>query len=77
MSGAFVREDEERAARIEAQTLEEKRTTLLEMLIKKRERIETDPKLSKLPASKKREMLERIDREVGELQEQLAASAHS
>lgn len=74
MSGAFVREDEERAARIEAQTLEEKRTTLLEMLIKKRERIETDPKLSKLPASKKREMLERIDREVGELQEQLAAS---
>ena len=75
MSGAFVREDEERAARIEAQTLEEKRTTLLEMLIKKRERIETDPKLSKLPAAKKKEILKRIDREMEELHEQLAVPA--
>lgn len=76
MSGAFVREDEERAARIEAQELEEKRAALLEMLIKKRERIETDPKLSKLPVAKKQEMLTRIDREVDVLQEQLAASVH-
>ena len=74
MSGAFVRDDEERMARLEAQTLEEKREALLEMLIKKRERIETDPKLSKLPAAKKREILARIDREMEELQEQLAAA---
>ena len=72
MSGAFVREDEERLARLEAQTLKEKRTTLLAMLIKKRERIETDPKLSKLSAVKKREILTRIEREMEELQEQLS-----
>ena len=77
MSGAFVREDEERAARLEAQTLAEKRTVLLEMLIKKRERIETDPKLSQLPAAKKKEILKRIEREMDELQEQMALSAHA
>ena len=74
MSGAFVREDEERAARIEAQTLEEKRTTLLEMLIKKRERIETDPKLSNLSVAKKKEILDRIEREMDELKQQRTAS---
>ncbi|MDR1977769.1 MAG: hypothetical protein LBQ42_03450 [Synergistaceae bacterium] len=72
MSGAFVRDDEERVARLEAQTLTEKRMALLEMLIKKRARIETDPKLSKLPAAKKREILDRIAHEIDELQEQLA-----
>jgi DNA-binding response OmpR family regulator len=76
MSGAFVRDDEERVARLEAQTLTEKRMALLEMLMKKRERIETDPKLSKLPAAKKQEILDRIAHEVDELQAQLAVSAH-
>ncbi|MDR2180570.1 MAG: hypothetical protein LBP21_09690 [Synergistaceae bacterium] len=75
MSGAFVRDDEERVARLEAQTLTEKRMALLEMLIKKRERIETDPKLSRLPAAKKQEILDRIAHEVDELQEQLAVSS--
>jgi DNA-binding response OmpR family regulator len=74
MSGAFVRDDEERVARLEAQTLTEKRMALLEMLMKKRERIETDPKLSRLPAAKKQEILERIAHEVDELQAQLAVS---
>lgn len=77
MSGAFVKEDEERAARLESQLLEEKRATLLEMLLKKRERIKTDPKLSNLPASKKQEILARIDREVGELRAQLATPPHA
>ncbi|MDR1376323.1 MAG: hypothetical protein LBJ22_02335 [Synergistaceae bacterium] len=72
MSGAFVRDDEERVARLEAQSLTEKRTALLAMLMKKRERVETDPKLSRLPAAKKQEILERIAHEVDELQEQLA-----
>jgi hypothetical protein len=72
MSGAFVRDDEERVARLEAQSLTEKRTALLAMLMKKRERIETDPKLSRLPAAKKQEILDRIAHEVNELQEQLA-----
>jgi hypothetical protein len=75
VSGAFVRDDEERVARLEAQTLTEKRMALLEMLIKKRERIETDPKLSRLPAAKKQEILDRIAHEVDELQEQLAVSS--
>ena len=75
MSGAFVRDDEERVARLEAQTLTEKRMALLEMLMKKRERIETDPKLSRLPAAKKQEILDRIAHEVDELQEQLAVSS--
>ena len=74
MSGAFVRDDEERVARLEAQTLTEKRMALLEMLMKKRERIETDPKLSRLPAEKKQEILDRIAHEVDELQAQLAVS---
>jgi hypothetical protein len=74
VSGAFVKDDEERAARLEAQTLTEKRTALLEMLMKKRERIETDPKLSGLPAAKKQEILDRIAQEIHELQEQLAVS---
>jgi DNA-binding response OmpR family regulator len=74
MSGAFVRDDEERVARLEAQTLTEKRMALLEMLMKKRERIETDPKLSRLPPEKKQEILDRIAHEVDELQAQLAVS---
>ncbi len=72
MSGAFVRDDEERDARLEAQTLEEKRTALLEMLIKKRERLETDPKLTTLPVAKKQEFLDRIEQEITELKELLA-----
>jgi hypothetical protein len=44
------------------------------MLMKKRERIETDPKLSRLPAAKKQEILDRIAHEIDELQEQLAVS---
>ncbi len=75
MSGAFVRDDEERDARLEAQTLEEKRTALLEMLIKKRERLETDPKLTALPAAKKQEFLDRIEQEISELKELLAGPA--
>ncbi|MDR1731482.1 MAG: hypothetical protein LBR61_05255 [Synergistaceae bacterium] len=70
MSGAFVREDEERNARLEAQTLEEQRAALLSMLLRERERIETDPKLSQLPASKKQKFLARIEKEIAKLQEQ-------
>ncbi|MDR3265887.1 MAG: hypothetical protein LBT15_07750 [Synergistaceae bacterium] len=77
MSGAFVREDEERTARLEAQALEEKRAALLEMLIRERERIETDPKLSTLPASKKEKFLARIEKEAAELQEQLSLSGRA
>ena len=72
MSGAFVKEDDERAERLESQALQEKRTALLEMLVNKRKRVETDPKLSKLPAPKKREILSRIEREITELQELLS-----
>jgi hypothetical protein len=68
VSGAFVREDEERVARLEVQVLEEKRAALLDMLLRKRERIETDPKLSGIPASKKQKILDRIEKEVAELQ---------
>jgi hypothetical protein len=77
MSGAFVREDEERAARLEAQALEEKRGALLEMLMRERERIETDPKLSELPASKKEKILARIAKEAAELREQLSLSGRA
>jgi hypothetical protein len=70
VSGAFVREDEERNARLEAQTLEEQRAALLSMLLRERERIETDPKLSQLPASKKQKFLARIEKEIAKLQEQ-------
>ena len=74
MSGAFVKDDEERVAYLEAQTLKEKRTALLEMLMKKRERIETDPKFSGLPATKRQEILDRVAHEIDELQEQLSVS---
>jgi hypothetical protein len=77
MDGPFSREDEERVARLEDQTLEEKRAALLEMLLRERERIETDPKLSALPAAKKQKVLDRIDKEMGELQARLSASAYA
>jgi hypothetical protein len=74
VSGAFVKDDEERVARLEAQTLTEKRAALLEMLMKKRERIETDPKFSGLPVVKRQEILDRIAHEIDELQKQLSVS---
>lgn len=73
MSGAFVRDDEERTARLEDMILTEKRTAMLDMLMKKRERLESDPKLSALPVHKKQEILARIEKEMTDIKTLLAA----
>ncbi|MDR2137619.1 MAG: hypothetical protein LBO68_04950 [Synergistaceae bacterium] len=72
MSVAFVKDDEEQSARREALVLAEKRAALLEIMLKKQERIRTDPKLIALPLVKKREILARIAHEIDELQAQLS-----
>jgi hypothetical protein len=77
VSGAFVREDEERAARLELQTLEKNRATLLAMLQRERKRIETDPGLSELPALKKQKMIERIEKNMTELQAEISTSSRA
>jgi hypothetical protein len=72
MSGAFVKDDEEQTARREALLLAEKRSAFLELLIKKRERVRTDPKLAGLPFARKQQILARIAHEIKEVQEQLS-----
>jgi hypothetical protein len=49
----------------------------LNALFKERERVETGPKLSALLAVKKQKILDRIEKEMRELQAKLPASAYA